>query len=395
MPIITDNDTLIALCETLKTEEFITVDTEFLRDKTYFSQLCLIQIGTEKEAFAVDPLADGIDLSPLFAIFNDEPVLKVFHSARQDIEILLGLSGKVPYPLFDTQVAAMVCGFGEAASYETLVSKLAKKAIDKSCRFTDWSQRPLTQNQYHYALSDVIHLREVYRALLSMLEEAGRVSWLEEELFALTNPENYMTLPEEAWKRIKIKSSSPTFIRLVKALAYWREMTARAQNLPRNHLLKEQVLLEMAASAPKTHDELKRIRSLGGLANHPVLSKEILEIIRSANNPHVTSQPYFNDEKKVPPLQSGALVELLKVLLKTVCENHNVAEKLIATTQELCIIAYMSDEEECTNIPALQGWRFEIFGRLALELKEGKIALSALGDKMCIITIAAHQEMQG
>lgn len=383
---ITDNDTLRSLCETLKAEKFITVDTEFLRDKTYFAELCLVQIGTETGAFAIDPLAMGIDLSPLFEVFACESVLKVFHSARQDIEIILGLSGKVPTPLFDTQIAAMVCGFGESASYETLVVKLAKKTIDKSCRFTDWSRRPLTEAQYRYALSDVIHLRPVYKALMAMLEKTNRVSWLNDEIAALTNPEKYQVSPADAWKKIKIKSSSASFIRRVKALAYWREVTAQAQNVPRNHLLKEPVLLEIAAIVPKTVEELKKIRGLNGLGAHPILSHELIAVLQNSSQPlPVNTSPISADKKVILP--NGALVDLLKVLLKTVCETHDVAEKLIATSQDLATISHTNERDALMQIPALQGWRFELFGRLALQLKAGKIALSATDDKITIIEI--------
>ncbi len=389
---ITQNDTLLSLCESLKTEAFITVDTEFLRDKTYYPQLCLIQIGTEKGAFAVDPFAPGIDLTPLFEVFNHHPVLKVFHSARQDIEILLGLSGQVPTPLFDTQVAAMVCGFGEAASYETLVTKLTPQTVDKSCRFTDWSQRPLTEGQFNYALSDVIHLREVYRALNAMLEETSRLSWLEDEMATLTAPENYRLAPEDAWKKIKIRSSSPRFVRMVKALAHWREVTAQTENIPRNHVLKEQVLLDIAASRPKTVEELRKIRNLGSIVGNLHYLKNIVEAIRQADH-CVQPELVTNEERKPVASANGALVDLLKVLLKTVCENHNVAEKLVANTQDLSAIAYAETTDALMAIPAMQGWRLELFGKLALELRKGNIALSAKGDKMCIVALSNAQEL--
>lgn len=394
MPLITDNATLATLCQALKTEEFIAVDTEFLRDKTYFPQLCLIQIASSQGAFAVDPLADGIDLSPVFDILTYKPVLKVFHSARQDIEILLLLSGTVPTPLFDTQVAGMVCGFGESVSYETLVTKLIRQSIDKSCRFTDWSRRPLTEQQYNYALSDVIHLREVYLALKAMLEKTGRHAWLEDEMATLTDPANYRVLPEEAWKRIKIKSSSPRFIQLVKALAEWREITAQAHNIPRNHLLKEQALLDIAATAPKTISELDRVRQLGGIGNNAALSNEIVALVAKTLSQPAPSIAASLEENRLP-YPNGPLTDLLKVLLKTVCNTHEVAEKLIATSQELCVIAHEENPQVLMALPAMQGWRFELFGQLALQLKEGKIALSAKGDKMCIIDLIKHEELIG
>jgi ribonuclease D len=385
MTIITSNDKLAVLCDTLKKEQFITVDTEFIRDKTYYPKLCLIQIATETDAYAIDALAPGIDLTPLDAIFADTTIIKVFHSARQDIEIILGLFGRVPTPLFDTQIAAMVCGFGEAASYETLASKLADATIDKSSRFTDWSHRPLTEKQYLYALSDVTHLRTVYLRLMEMLQETGRSQWLEEELQTLTNPDNYQLHPEDAWKKIRLRSSSPGFVRLVKALAQWRELKAREINIPRNHLLKEQTLLEIAAGAPTSIEELKRIRHIGGIGNNETLAREIVAVI--TNTASLPSEGGKQKEQRKQGYPSNnPLVELLRVLLKMQCETHNIAEKMIAVTDDLLIIANAANDE-ILALPVMKGWRFEIFGKLALQLKQGEIALSANTDRIVLVPL--------
>jgi ribonuclease D len=387
MTIITTTDELAALCKTLHNEQFITVDTEFLRDKTYYPQLCLIQIATDHHAYAIDSLAPGLDLSPLGGLFANPAVIKVFHSARQDIEILLALFGAVPTPLFDTQVAAMVCGFGDSASYETLATKLANATIDKSSRFTDWTQRPLSEKQYLYALSDVTHLRTVYRKLVEMLEQTDRTQWLSDEMASLTNPDNYQLAPEDAWKKIKMRSSSPQFTRVVKGLAEWRELKAREVNIPRNHLLKEAILLEIAAAAPANGEELKRIRNLGGLNNNEGFINEVIAIIHQAV--HGPKDPAAAKSAPRPSyLATTPLVELLRVLLKMQCEQHNIAEKMIAVTDDLLQIAHTASDS-INQLPVMNGWRYEIFGKLALELKEGKIALSANQDKITLVPLAA------
>jgi len=385
MTIITSNEALAALCATLHHENFITVDTEFLRDKTYYPQLCLIQIATEQEGYAIDALAPGIDLTVLGEVFANQQVIKVFHSARQDIEILLGLFGAVPTPLFDTQVAAMVCGFGESASYETLVSKLVGAAIDKSCRFTDWSQRPLSEKQYQYALSDVTYLRVVYKRLIEMLGATGRAEWLAEEMAKLISPATYHLSPEDAWKKIKMRSSSEHFIGLVKVLATWRELKARQMNLPRNHLLKEASLLEIAAAVPISVAELRRMRGLGGFANNEALAMEVITV--------VTEYMQLPKKQAAPkePFKQGfptntPLVDLLKVLLKTQCEQHNIAEKMVAGSDDLLALAHAT-ADTIDQLPVMQGWRYDIFGKLALDLKAGKIALSADHDKITLVAM--------
>ena len=384
MSLITTTKELKAFCKELEDESFITVDTEFLRDKTYFPKLCLIQVAGKNTSYAIDNLAEGIDLQPLYDLLTNSSVLKVFHSARQDIEIIYNLTGKVPSPLFDSQVAAMVCGFGEAASYEALVRKLASVSLDKSSRFTDWSNRPLTQKQLDYALSDVIHLRTVYKALQEKLEENGRTHWLAEEMETLTNPENYEIRPEDAWKKLRIRSGqSLKFVKRVQELAKWREEIAQKKDLPRNHVVKEQTLLEIAASAPKTVKSLKNIRGLGRMGDNSSMVKDILQVIEEVATASNEDLEQCRVKKKAPS-KSGALVELLKVLLKMKSDEHNVAVKLIASTDDLALVA----ADDNAAVPALHGWRYEVFGQYAKALKEGKIALAAKGNHMKIVDIS-------
>ena len=384
MSLITTTKELKAFCKELEDESFITVDTEFLRDKTYFPKLCLIQVAGKNTSYAIDNLAEGIDLQPLYDLLTNSSVLKVFHSARQDIEIIYNLTGKVPSPLFDSQVAAMVCGFAEAASYEAFVRKLASVSLDKSSRFTDWSNRPLTQKQLDYALSDVIHLRTVYKALQEKLEENGRTHWLAEEMETLTNPENYEIRPEDAWKKLRIRSGqSLKFVKRVQELAKWREEIAQKKDLPRNHVVKEQTLLEIAASAPKTVKSLKNIRGLGRMGDNSSMVKDILQVIEEVATASNEDLEQCRVKKKAPS-KSGALVELLKVLLKMKSDEHNVAVKLIASTDDLALVA----ADDNAAVPALHGWRYEVFGQYAKALKEGKIALAAKGNHMKIVDIS-------
>jgi ribonuclease D len=377
MKLITDSHELKQLCQELESERYITVDTEFLREKTYYSKLCLIQIASDDIDFAVDPLAENIDLEPVFHLFDNENVLKVFHSARQDIEIILNMSGSVPKPLFDTQVAAMVCGFGASASYATLVSELANAHVDKSSRFTDWSRRPLTDKQLKYALSDVTHLRVIYKKLKQRLEESGREKWLEEEMEILTNPQTYIIEPDEAWKKLKPKGTSRRFLGILKQLAKWRELKAQEVNRPKTHLIKDQALLEIAAVAPKDTVALGKIRSVGGLKKS--YEMEIVEAVEHGKNIPEDELPKL---KKINYSQKpdSAIMELLKVLLKAQCEKFHVAAKIVATTDDLKEIV-MNDQ-----LPELlsKGWRHEVFGKHAKLLKEGKLALSIEGGKVKI-----------
>ncbi|PKU23975.1 ribonuclease D [Telmatospirillum siberiense] len=370
MSLIADTASLAALCQRLQSAPFITVDTEFVREKTYWPVLCLVQVAGPDEAWAIDPLAPGMDLSPLYALMADTRVLKVFHAARQDVEIFQHLAGAIPTPLFDTQVAAMVCGFGDSVSYETLASQLAHAKIDKSLRFTDWAARPLTGKQLHYALSDVTHLRPVYEKLKKRLERDSRAEWLVAEMAVLTNPKTYCVEPDEAWHRLKPRSSSPRFLMVLKELAAWREREAQDRDLPRQRVIRDEALMEIAAQAPTTADDLARTRGLSkGLAEGRQ-GTALLEAVAKALAAPESAWPEPAERNDLPR-GLGPVVDLLKVLLKLKCDEHDVAQKLVASSADIEAIAADDDAE----VPALQGWRRTIFGEDALRLKHGNIGV--------------------
>ncbi len=383
MTIISDTASLAAFCARLASEKFITVDTEFMRDKTYWPILCLVQVAGAAEAAAIDPLAEGINLTPLLELMANERVLKVFHAARQDIEIFFQLSGTVPHPLFDTQVAAMVCGFGESVSYETLAGKLAGARIDKSSRFTDWSNRPLTERQIDYALADVVHLRPVYEKLRANLERSGRGPWLDEEMEILTDPAIYRLEPEEAWRRFKPRSGNRRFLAVLRELAAWRESAAQQRDLPRSRIVRDEQLLEIAAHAPTSVAELARSRGLGKGIVEGKFGAEMLAAIGRALALPESEYPAL-PARRDPPPGIGPLVDLLRVLLKHRCEENGVAQKLVANSDDLEMIA----ADDAAPVRALTGWRFELFGRDALELKRGRLALTAGGKQIRLVTLA-------
>ncbi len=371
MSLISDTASLAAFCRRLKDADFITVDTEFMREKTYWPLLCLVQVAGPEEALAIDPLAPGMDLAPLFELLADTKVLKVFHAARQDIEIFHHLSGAIPRPLFDTQVAAMVCGFGDAVSYETLASQLARARIDKSLRFTDWAQRPLTERQLHYALSDVTHLRPAYEKLQKRLDRDGRTDWLAEEMAVLTDPRTYVVEPAEAWRRLKPRSSSPRFLMVLKELAAWREREARDRDLPRQRLMRDETLMEIAAHAPVGIDELARTRGLSKGAAEGRQGAAVLDAVARALATPEANWP-VPPERVELPRGLAPVVDLLKVLLKLKCDQHDVAQRLVASTSDIEQIA----ADDNAAVPALQGWRRTIYGEDALRLKHGRIGLA-------------------
>lgn len=375
MSLISDNATLTAFCQRLAQADFITVDTEFMREKTYWPQLCLVQLGGPDEAAAIDPMAEGIDLAPLFELMANPSVLKVFHAARQDIEIFLHLSGKVPTPLFDTQIAAMVCGFGDAVSYETLAAQLARARIDKSLRFTDWSRRPLTDRQLAYALADVTHLRLAYEKLVARLARDDRAEWVAEEMGHLADPGTYIVDPEQAWRRLKSRSSSPRFLMILKELAAWREREAREKDLPRQRLLKDDSLMEIAAQAPTSIDELAHTRGLSRNAAEGKLGAALLGCIERALATPESQWPQPGERVDLPR-GLGPVVDLLKVLLKLKGDQHDVAQRLIASSGDLESIAADDDAE----VMALQGWRRRLFGEDALKLKHGQLGLALAQD---------------
>ncbi|GEO36035.1 ribonuclease D [Skermanella aerolata] len=375
MNLISTTADLEAFCERLKAAEYITVDTEFMREKTFWPKLCLVQIAGPEEAAAVDPLADGIDLAPLFRLMADPGVLKVFHAARQDVEIFYNLTGDVPKPLFDTQIAAMVCGFGDSVGYETLISRLAGARVDKSSRFTDWSARPLTERQLVYALSDVTHLRPAYEKLKRKLARTGREHWLEEEVAVLTDPATYRIEPEESWKRLKVRTDKPRFLAILKEIAAWREREAQRKDLPRSRILRDEALLEIASHAPTTVDDLARTRGLGRSVAEGRWGTEMLAAVERGIATPVAECPTGEPRVELPPGLTP-IVELLRVLLKMKCEDEQVASKLVANSGDLEAIA--ADDE--APVPALKGWRRELFGEAALALKHGRLAL-AIQDK--------------
>jgi ribonuclease D len=381
MKLITDAAELAELCTRLKSEPYITIDTEFLRDKTYWPQLCLVQVAGAKEAVAIDPLV-GMDLAPLAELLANPDVIKVFHAARQDVEIFYQLTGTIPHPLFDTQVAAMVCGFGDSVGYETLAGKLAGAKIDKSLRFTDWSNRPLSDKQLHYAISDVTHLRIVYEKLSARLAKSGRSSWLEEEMAILTDPNTYRLSPEEAWARLKPRSNSPKFLNVLRELAAWRESEAQRRNVPRNRILRDEALLEVAALLPQSIADLSRSRSVGKSVAEGALGSVMIEVVARGLARPPSDAPVLAERLEVPQGR-GPLIELLKVLLKLKSESNDVAQKLIANVADLEAIA-CSDQ---ADVPALKGWRLEVFGDDALALKQGRLALTAGNDAIRIIRL--------
>tara|TARA_Y100000991_G_scaffold81675_1_gene61677 strand:+ start:705 stop:1862 length:1158 start_codon:yes stop_codon:yes gene_type:complete len=380
MKTITKSSELKDFCDRAANEKYITIDTEFLRERTYFSKLCLIQLATpgydNENAVIVDTLVNNLDLSPLYELFQNQNIVKVFHAARQDLEIFYLASGIFPYPLFDTQIAAMVCGFGDQVAYETLVRQLAKQTLDKSSRFTDWSRRPLTDAQKKYALADVTHLRVIYEILSEQLVKSGRLKWVDDELKNLISPETYDVDPKNSWRRLKTKSNSRRFLGLVASLAEFRENFAQSKNIPRNRVIKDDALLELASNKPRNLDELSRSRLLLREARRGEIASGLLQAIEKGLEIPDSELP----EKQLKPEKgqiNNALADLLRVLLKSCSENTGVASKLIATAGDLDALA-AGDR----NIDALNGWRFEVFGQSALQLCDGKIGLSVKGVKV-------------
>ena len=367
MEVISTTEELAAFCDEMRGEEFVTVDTEFMREKTFWPVLCLIQMAGEGRAAIIDPMAKGMDLSPFFDLMADENVLKVFHAGRQDIEIIHHLSGVIPHPLFDTQVAAMVCGFGDQVGYEALVNRLAKAHIDKSSRFTDWSRRPLTDKQLRYALSDVTHLRVIYRKLCDQLKKSGREPWLKEEMDILTSPETYAQHPEEAWKRIKFRPRNARQLAALQELAAWREREAQRRDLPRRRILKDEALTELATQMPETERELARMRTISDNLAKSRSGREILEAIARAKALPKDRLPALPERPRPGPEGASAMADVLKLALKIVSEREHIAPRLIASAKEVERIA-AGDRD----MPALKGWRREVYGNLALALLRGE-----------------------
>ncbi len=379
MNIIETTSDLKNFCEILNRQEFITVDLEFLREKTYYAQLCLIQVGSKENCAIIDPMATELDLSPFFEILQNKNVVKVFHSGRQDIEILYKLSGFIPDPVFDTQIAAMVCGFGDSVSYETLVNKIINISLDKSCRLSNWSKRPLDKKQLQYALSDVTHLIPIYEHLKAQLENTGRLHWLDEEAEILTNPETYIVHPQDAWQKIKHRSHNARFLTILRELAAWREDRAQKKDTPRQSIIKDDCLLNIAAACPQTLEEMEEIRNIRKDILAGKLAIEILEVLNTARN--IPTSQYVRPEKEKN--LSGAslsLYELLKLLLKLKSQESGVVAKLIASEEDLRNLSVFADKHN----PVLKGWRFELFGKEALALREGRLTIGYNPNKKTI-----------
>jgi ribonuclease D len=380
--LITATEPLEAFCQRMRAETFVTVDTEFMRERTYWPELCLVQIAGESEVAVIDAEADGIDLSALGTLFADPAVTKVFHAARQDIEIFVLRYGDVPRPLFDTQVAAMVAGFGDQVGYDALVANLTGGTIDKAHRFSDWSARPLSEAQIRYAAADVTHLRDVYIRLSHRLEQENRLSWVAEEMAILNNPATYRVDPETAWERLRPRTTNRRLLYLLKEVAAWREKEAQRVNIPRQRLIKDEALLEIAATAPANAEALTRIRGVTrGFAEGRSGSALLGVLAAGRRVPDADLPATAQQRDNVRP--SAALVSLLKVLLAAKSEAHNVAPRLVASSDDIDRLAL----EESPEIPALHGWRRDVFGNDALLLKQGRVALGVDGRRVKFIPV--------
>jgi ribonuclease D len=378
--LVTTTAELDALCQRLRAERFVTVDTEFMRERTYWPELCVVQLAGDREVAVVDAQAEGLDLAPLGALLADEAVEKIFHACRQDIEIFVLRFGAVPKPLFDTQVAAMVAGFGDQVGYDALVAALTGGHIDKAHRFSDWSARPLSQAQIDYAAADVTHLRGVYRKLRERLERDNRLDWVAEEMALLADPATYQPDPETMWERLRPRTNNRRLLGILRAIAAWREREAQRSNIPRGRMLKDEAILEIAATAPTTVDALSRARGITrGFAEGRMGASLLAAIAEAKSVPDdaLPPAPALRDGPRASP----ALVSLLKVLLAAKCEQHHVAAKLVANSDDIDRLA----SEDTPDIPALHGWRHEIFGADAQALKEGGVALGVQGKRIKLV----------
>ena len=367
---ITTTSELAAVCRRMATLPFVTVDTEFLRETTYYPLLCVAQMASADEAVVIDALALGIDLAPFFELMADEKVMKVFHAARQDIEIVWHRAKLIPHPIFDTQVAAMVLGYGDSISYDQLVQRITGDTLDKSYRFTDWTRRPLSEAQLSYAVSDVTHLRQVYTSLVDDLGRRGRVDWVQEEMRVLTSADTYRMDPENAWRRLKTRVRKPKELGVLIEVAAWREREAQARDVPRSRVLKDEVVGDIAVQAPNTLEKLKHLRSLPKGFERSRTAEGIVAAVTRGLERDAKTLPQL--ARLPPPVNGTAVVELLKVLLRMISERHHVAAKIIATVDDLERIAADDD----AAVPALTGWRRELFGERALALKHGKLSLA-------------------
>ena len=380
MTLITTTEALAAFVERMRAETFVTVDTEFMRDRTYWPKLCLMQIAGAKEAVAVDPLAPSMDMAPLAALVDDPGVVKVLHAARQDLEIFFRLFGRLPSPLYDTQIAAMVCGFGEEVAYETLVNEIAHGRLDKASRFTDWSRRPLSAAQLAYALGDVTHLRTIYEALSRRIEAAGRAVWVAEEVAGLADPALYQPDPAESWRRLKPRSRDRRFLAVVQRLAAWREREAQRRDLPRNRVIRDDVVMEIAATRPAS---VEALRDLDRVSLDRESTRAVIAEIQAAMALPEHELPRAEVQVRLPR-GIGPLIDLLRVLLKLRAEDSDVAQRLIANGGDLEAIAL----DDHADVPALKGWRREIFGTEALALKRGEIGIAVRDRRISVVPLS-------
>jgi ribonuclease D len=383
MHVISTTSDLSRLCRRFSEHSFVAVDTEFIREQTFWPKLCVIQLAGPGDEAIVDPLAPGIDLAPFYALMASERVVKVFHAARQDLEIVWTQARLIPHPIFDSQVAAMVCGFGESVSYVSLVKQVLGVNLDKTSRFTDWAHRPLSDKQLSYALADVTHLRDIYGHLKAELEATGRLRWLDEELADLTNPETYETRPEDAWKRLKLRVRSRKGLAVLMELAAWRERLAQSLDVPRNRVLRDEALYDIAGHAPTETAQLSQLRSLSEGFARSGRAKEIVEAVRRGLKRDPKSLPSIREGSGLPA-DKTATVELLRVLLKACAARSKVAPRLIADADHLERLA----AEDEPDIPALKGWRYKLFGAEAQRLKRGEVALKVEGGEVVPIALA-------
>jgi ribonuclease D len=389
MTLITEQNRLNEFCATLKNCPFITLDTEFLREKTYYPKLCLIQISDpDGNAAAIDPLAENLDLEPVFALLFDKNILKVIHSGRQDLEIFYNLTQKVVKPIFDTQIAAMVCGYGDSVGYEALVRNIAGLQIDKSSQFTDWSRRPLSDRQIEYALGDVTHLIKVYKHLAAELEKKSRTSWVFEEEGILTDPKTYENDPMLAWERIKIKTPKPKTLAVLQGLAAWRERQAQKRDVPKGWILRDETLADMAAQMPKNEAQLKKIRNMPEDLSKNHIGQTLIDIITAASQSDPQTWPALEKRKPLPP-SVAATVDILRMLMKIQCTEQGVATKLLASTEDLEALA----AEDAADVPAMKGWRFEMFGREVQDLKQGRLAIGLKAGKIVKFRVSDDTEL--
>jgi ribonuclease D len=383
MSLVTNSADLAALCQTLAKYPFVTVDTEFLRETTFWPKVCVIQVACDDHAAAIDALAEGLDLQPFFELMANPDVVKVFHAARQDLEIVWNLAKLIPAPLFDTQVAAMVCGYGDQIAYGELAQSICKVALDKSSRFTDWSRRPLSDAQIDYAIADVTHLRDIYKALRQRLEKTDRLHWLTDEMATLSSRETYEQRPDRAWERYAHRARKPRDLAVLTELAQWREHEAQTRDVPRSRVLKDDIMIEVALAAPRSAEALGDLRAFPRGMERSKAGVDILAAIERG---------LARDPKTLPRIErdrrgggGGATMELLKVLLRQVAEKQGVAAKMIATTEDLEALA----ADDKADIPAMKGWRRELFGVKALQLKHGRLALTVENNR--VVTLEYHE----